>query len=717
MFGSVFGNILAVIVFFSYQFIGILITRVALYHEKKSYQLLMGSVLGSFSLHWLPTIFSFWMGFNQFSNIVAVIIFFIIGMIIFLIGRTKTVFHGKEQVYGNEEGSAVEKYGICCLIIPAFIYFFAVLWTHTIFVKNGNMYTGQTTFGDMNMHLGFITSIANQGTFPPDYSILPGNKLSYPFLCDSISSSLYVFGASLRVAYILPMLMAVLQVFYGFYVFLLHWFKKYSVAIIGWILFFLCGGFGFIYFLDHILTDPVNFTRIFTEFYETPTNLTEQNIRWVNVIVDMLIPQRATLFGWAMLFPVLSLLYKAVFEEKKYYILAGIIIGGLPMIHTHSFLFMAIVCASWCLQWLIRKFTWKEKVIDWLLEHLYGIGIILIIILEWIRFQTSHISSGILMAVPIVIFGIFCMIGVYGLICMYKQKDTKTFIRNWGMLILFAIGLSMPQLFVWTFQQAGEGGFLKGRFNWVNASDPYIWFYIKNIGLVALLIIPAFSKCTKKDLKVLFPGILVWILAEFIQFQPNPYDNNKLLYPAYALLCGLVAYYIVSMLQGKKKEVKAVLMTVILMFCTVSAVLTMVREIKSEYELYSEEQLEMAKYIEDNTPADAVILTNTRHNNAVAALTGRNIVCGAGTFLYFHGLNYQDRNANVAKMYENIIEYGDMLQEYQVDYILVGSDERRSYSNLNEELIETTYLLVHQYSDANLYAVSERARQVDMRKK
>ena len=33
------------------------------------------------------------------------------------------------------------------------------------------------------------------------------------------------------------------------------------------------------------------------------------------------------------------------------------------------------------------------------------------------------------------------------------------------------------------------------------------------------------------------PGLLLWLLAELVVFQPNEYDNNKLLYPAFAFLC------------------------------------------------------------------------------------------------------------------------------------------------------------------------------------
>ena len=64
--------------------------------------------------------------------------------------------------------------------------------------------------------------------------------------------------------------------------------------------------------------------EIFTGFYKTPTNLGDKGIRWVNVIADMLLPQRATLFGWAVLFAALFLLYRGRFvdaiQAKRRYI-------------------------------------------------------------------------------------------------------------------------------------------------------------------------------------------------------------------------------------------------------------------------------------------------------------------------------------------------------------------------------------------------------------
>ena len=130
------------------------------------------------------------------------------------------------------------------------------------------------------------------------------------------------------------MLVAVMQVFGGFYCFIKFWFKKGSVAFVAFILFFYDGGFGFIHFLN-----KVNFSKNFTEFYFTPTSIGDYNYRWAQIIANMLIPQRATLFGWAVLFPLLAFLYYAKENRSiKSFLIAGIMAAGLPMIHTHSFL-------------------------------------------------------------------------------------------------------------------------------------------------------------------------------------------------------------------------------------------------------------------------------------------------------------------------------------------------------------------------------------------
>ena len=137
----------------------------------------------------------------------------------------------------------------CCPLFLVGAYLFS---THILYPGSDGYYVGQTTYGDLAMHLGFITSIAEQGTFPPDYSIFPGHRVNYPFLCEVPSSSLFLFGAKLRWAYLLPALYAYALVLLGVYFAFSAWLKRTDRARFATYLFFIGGGFGFIYFFDRL---------------------------------------------------------------------------------------------------------------------------------------------------------------------------------------------------------------------------------------------------------------------------------------------------------------------------------------------------------------------------------------------------------------------------------------------------------------------------------
>ena len=55
-------------------------------------------------------------------------------------------------------------------------------------------------------------------------------------------------------------------------------------------------------------------------------------------------------------------------------------------------------------------------------------------------------------------------------------------------------------------------------------------FYLKNVGLVAVLAIGGLLAAKGREFSLYVPGLFLWLLAELVVFQPNEYDNNKLLY-------------------------------------------------------------------------------------------------------------------------------------------------------------------------------------------
>lgn len=694
--GSLFGNISAILFYMLFIASGIFMVWRLLAKEQMSavYRVCLGSVAGTLCFQWFPILFAFLFDFTLLSHALALALQAVLCIAVAIKVKKSNGFPYKEH---KERVALIKRNPLAfVLIIATALYFLYCLLTHTIPVaKDGSMTTGQGTYGDMNMHLGFITSIAKQQTFPPEYSLFPGQKLSYPFLSDSISSSLYLMGASLRCAYIVPMLVAIMQILCGFYCFMKNWLKKSAAATISFVLFFVNGGLGFVHFLN-----AENLSKNFTDFYFTPTSLGDYNYRFAQIVVNMLIPQRATLFGWAVLFPLLGLVYYAWKKKStKVFAIAGIFAGALPMIHTHSFLALGMVCVMWLLCDLCKS---PEK--STALMLLMPVGVAVLDVVRRINDVNGWFEEN---GLYIVFFGIFILCLTLGRYIIKRISDNtwKSYLKTWGVFLIPVILFALPQLVYWTFGQATGEGFVRSHFNWSNSADDYIFFYLKNIGVPFILFFPAWITAKKEKREVASPLLLIFFVAEFVVFQPNEYDNNKLLFIAFFFLCGMVADYVVSLYEKKwnypAKIAAGALLTVL---CTVSAILTMGREWVSKYTLYPSNEVAACYYVEENVEEDGVFLTANNHNNAIASLTGRSIVCGSGSFLYYHGIDTREREADLRSMYENPLGSAELFDKYNVSYIFIGNNELQQYG-IDTEGIRQIADCIFDMNGVSLYAL------------
>jgi hypothetical protein len=304
-------------------------------------------------------------------------------------------------------------------------------------------------------------------------------------------------------------------------------------------------------------------------------------------------------------------------------VLLGIWAGGLPLIHTHSFLALGLMSAGFLLYTLLHTPN-EEKMRS---------------LLPWL---------------------------IYG-----------------GIAII----LAAPQLITWTFTQAsGSNHFLQFQFNWVNNPggggmiDFYLWFYIKNIGIPVILLLCALLEKNKRHRFLAAGAFMIFLAAEFIRFQPNEYDNNKLFYIWYMIGAILAADYAVTLfdrLKGLRGRYLLAVFAAVALF--LSAGLTIVREAVSDYQSFSKEDINAAAYIEEETPEHAVFLTGyEQHLNPVCSLAGRTIVCGTDLWLYFHGFDTTTRKLDIIRFYSDPANNLDVLKKYRVEYILISSYERNN---------------------------------------
>ena len=493
-------------------------------------------------------------------------------------------------------------------LLPVLAVTLYLLHTHVLHKVNGTLHTGQSCYGDMPMHLGFIEYIAQSGQFPPRYPLLAGaHRFGYPFLCETVSSVFRLLGAGRRAAYLLPMVPAFVSVYGMFWQLARRMLGSAGKACLAFYLFFMGSGFGFAYFLK----DAATFKGIFTGFYTTPTNYTTKNIVWVNPIVDLLIPQRATLFGWCVLFAALYLLWRFAFEGGSHlWLPLAVLVLPLPLLQTHSALALVFLCLAGGLYTLTRRPRTAKNLLPWL--------------------------------------GLAAVCGV----CWLAEMSGTVLAQSLD-------GTNMLRL----------------HFNWVNGNgdgtlkDPWLWFYVKNIGLVFLLILPAVHHAGTRQRWLFGGGAALWLLAEFVVFQPNNYDNNKLLFITHALGCMLAAQLLAD--WAKRLRTPALRAAVIAVCCFVGmfgSVLTVGRELVSDYQQWDASDIALADYISENAESDALFLTSDSHLTPVFALAGRRIVCGSSSWVYFHGMDYGAEYAAMQALYETPDE--DTLQTWGVDYVV-----------------------------------------------
>ena len=234
------GNVLSVLYLAAYLAAGLRYAWLLLPREDNLTRAAAGASLALFAQMWLPALFSFLLGFTLLSQV--------LGLALFVLPCALPPVFRRRPASLRTDARSAKLHAFC--VVPALLLSAVLLYTHVLRPVDGALHTGQSCYGDMSMHLSFITSIARNGVFPPLYPIEAGVQMGYPFLCDSISSTYLLLGADLRFAYILPMVLALYAVFSWYFVWMRRFLQSEKRACLAFVLFFLGGGIALWYFLD-----------------------------------------------------------------------------------------------------------------------------------------------------------------------------------------------------------------------------------------------------------------------------------------------------------------------------------------------------------------------------------------------------------------------------------------------------------------------------------
>ena len=504
---------------------------------------------------------------------------------------------------------------------------------------SGSLYGSCFVIGDYCFHISVINSFVLRNNFPPKYPVMINVLMAYPPLVDFLSSILIKTGFDLRSSIIIPNILLQVSILCLISSLATRLFERKYVGITSALLFFFAGNMGIIYAIQDAIRYGFNkWITSLPEDYSGSGVSTLPEIRFGNPVTVMLMPQRPSMLGIGISLIIYILTVYAIQREenKRELFLAGILDGFLPSIHPHSFIAVSLV-----------------------------LFFITIFFRKGLRFFIYLFIPAIALALP-QIFVIRTQVreGFVGPVVGWLEENTRR---------ITSLDWSTPlSVFTSIFNSI-----------WI-----LVYFWFMNIGFILIPTLIGFLRSSRNAMIYYTAYLLLFLIGNFVRFQPWDWDNYKVLLHWYILTIIVAAYGIVEIARfsriNLKKEggfrlripnITGILVLVgliaVLLLGTASGFLSHIKVFQENYLMWSRSDIIFSEWIRENTPQESIFLTSTHFLNPIVTLAGRQVILGYEGWLWSHGLDW----TLIQKIRNDVIEMfrGNytIMKKYNVSYIVI----------------------------------------------
>lgn len=548
--------------------------------------------------------------------------------------------------------------------------------------EQGNLIAGWiNVWGDWAVHLRNSTFMAEHTNLSLEHPLYSGSQLHYPYLSSYLSALLQRLGLPITQSLTWPTFIFFAILPGVLYIFGRRITGSRAAGTIFTYLVLLAGGLGIMELINDLLTgkyfwetsaySPITYTD--TRNAGGPINST---IWFMNFIMSEFIPQRAFLMGLPVGLYILYTVWHVITELSQSFtsikqinasrlrklwrsyryqlILAGILFGIIPLAHTHSFIVLGLVVPTTLLIVAANLAVNKQR--------------------QFVEIYEAFIKFGAAVLVPATLlgFGLF-----FAFLFDRENSDGFFFFINW---------------------------WIPNR----NASlDNPLLFWIRNAGPIIVFTLVAFFINDKKLRPLIWSGFLIFIVGNFISFQPWHFDNLKLLTYWYILWSLPVAVLLASLtLWLLPLQVIAILL---LTGAGLADTLSVGFAGQSGILLTDKNGINVAKQVNRLTrnEEDALILSATNHDSPISLLSGRRIYAGYDGWLWSYGIQSSTRASEIAEMYRANQNGLNLIRQRGFDYIVIGPQERDRYQ-ANEIELTRNFLTVYQDEQYKVLRVTKQ---------
>ena len=287
--------------------------------------------------------------------------------------------------------------------------------------------------------------------------------------------------------------------------------------------------------------------------------------------------------------------------------------------------------------------------------------------------------------------------------------------RNYPQWLTFAVAAGVPSavLFALLYAGSGVGGFTEWYPGWLtNSAEPRdisLWLFLwLNWGTFLPIAAVSLIRFRYYRDPLVLGGVVLFVLCFLLRFQPNVWDNTKLLTWSHLLLCVPVARYLAH-LWSKPALVSRCLAVVLFLFTIASGSLELLRMTHSEgvaHRMWSREEIALAADFRAISEPTSLVLCSDHHHQWVPSLSGRQVLLGYRGWLASYGLNYGPIERDIREMLSGGENAEALLARYGVEFVVIGRSERRDFG-ANESYFEQHHELILERAANKVFRVRQ----------
>jgi hypothetical protein len=281
--------------------------------------------------------------------------------------------------------------------------------------------------------------------------------------------------------------------------------------------------------------------------------------------------------------------------------------------------------------------------------------------------------------------------------------------RSWLLFFAAAVLLSLPEI-LWLAHTGGVNArsYLGWQPGWDHGNHNILWFWFVNAGPFLLVLIAALLSqradlaLPRRLIRFYTPFAFCFLVPNLVKLAPWVWDNIKVLFLWYVASAPLVAFFVAKWWAQRSRW--RWLAPVVFASMVLAGGLDVLRVITAanEYREFDSSAIAMAKVISGQAAPRALVLHAPIYNSPVF-LTGRRSLLGYPGWMWSRGLDYSQRNNVIQSIYSGKPNAVALLQQYGVDYLLVGPEELEAFT-VNEGFL-SQYTKVAQAGPYRLYKV------------